>query len=94
MQIIDIKNNAYQEMSEYIGKMMNGMMHGPGKLIYENGEYYTGDFKNGKRYGEGEYGKLNNLLAFLDIILVIDSTMIYNLYCEVHNSIIPNSFSF
>lgn len=48
-------------MSEYIGKMLNGQMNGKGKLIYENGEYYAGDFVNGKRHGQGEYGKLNDL---------------------------------
>lgn len=34
--------------TEYIGKMFDGQMHGPGKLIYENDEYYSGDFVRGE----------------------------------------------
>jgi hypothetical protein len=41
--------------TEYIGKMFEGQMHGMGKLIYENDEFYNGDFVRGKRHGQGEY---------------------------------------
>ena len=37
--------------TEYIGKMLDGQMHGHGKLIYENEEYYEGDFVRGKQGG-------------------------------------------
>ena len=33
---------------EYTGKMQDGQMHGPGKLVYENGEYYLGEWVRGK----------------------------------------------
>lgn len=39
--------------TEYIGKMLDGQMHGHGKLIYENEEYYEGDFVRGK-WGESK----------------------------------------
>lgn len=35
--------------TEYVGKMLDGQMHGHGKLIYENDEYYEGDFVRGKK---------------------------------------------
>lgn len=69
-QITEHRSNSYQNMSEYIGKMMNGQMHGPGKLIYENGEHYAGEFVNGKRYGEG------GRVLFLSMITAVRVTMI------------------
>ena len=33
--------------TEYVGKMLDGQMHGHGKLIYENDEFYEGDFVRG-----------------------------------------------
>jgi hypothetical protein len=32
---------------EYTGKMLDGQMHGQGKLVYENGECYNGDWVKG-----------------------------------------------
>lgn len=40
--------------TEYVGKMLDGQMHGHGKLIYENNEYYEGDFVRGKWSASGE----------------------------------------
>ena len=31
----------------------NKKIHGKGKLTYSNGNYYEGDFKNGKKNGNG-----------------------------------------
>lgn len=31
-----------------MGRMLDGQMHGHGKLTYENEEYYDGDFVRGK----------------------------------------------
>lgn len=48
--------------TEYVGKMLDGQMHGHGKLIYENNEYYEGDFVRGKWSTVGEvrnYRKLD-----------------------------------
>ena len=36
--------------TQYVGKMFDGQMHGPGKLIYENEEYYSGEFIRGESY--------------------------------------------
>ena len=33
--------------TEYVGKMLDGQMHGHDKLIYENDEFYEGDFVRG-----------------------------------------------
>ena len=33
--------------TEYVGKMLDGQMHGHGKLTYENDESYDGDFVRG-----------------------------------------------
>ena len=32
---------------EYTGKMLDGQMHGQGKLVYENGECYNGEWVKG-----------------------------------------------
>jgi MORN repeat len=45
--------------TEYIGKMFDGQMHGPGKLIYENDEYYSGDFVR----GEGARVRMTDVFA-------------------------------
>ena len=36
--------------TQYVGKMFDGQMHGPGKLIYENEEYYSGEFVRGESH--------------------------------------------
>jgi hypothetical protein len=40
---------------QYSGFMSDGQMHGKGKLIYESGESYEGDWVRGKRHGQGHY---------------------------------------
>ena len=42
---------------QYSGFMSDGQMHGKGKLVYENGEVYEGDWVRGKRHGQGQYVK-------------------------------------
>ena len=34
--------------TQYVGKMFDGQMHGLGKLIYDNEEYYNGEFIRGE----------------------------------------------
>jgi len=36
---------------KYTGKLINGIPNGMGKLIWPNGDYYEGMFRNGKRHG-------------------------------------------
>ena len=33
---------------QYQGQIVDGQMHGSGKLIYENSEFYDGDWVRGK----------------------------------------------
>ena len=41
---------------------INGKREGNGKYIFEDGEYYIGEFKNDKRNGKGiEYYKNGNI---------------------------------
>jgi hypothetical protein len=35
---------------QYQGQILDGQMHGCGKLTYENGEYYDGDWVRGISY--------------------------------------------
>ena len=37
----------------YDGNFVNGKYEGDGKYIYENGEYYIGQFLNGLKHGKG-----------------------------------------
>ena len=34
--------------------MKAGAPHGVGKLVWPNGDYYKGEFRNGKRHGKGK----------------------------------------
>jgi hypothetical protein len=44
---------------QYQGQILEGQMHGLGKLTYENGEYYDGDWVR------GSYVSVNEVLLFL-----------------------------
>lgn len=35
---------------QYQGQIFDGQMHGHGKLTYENGEYYDGEWVRGMEY--------------------------------------------
>lgn len=49
--------------AKYYGTFFNGKYHGNGKLVYENGDYYIGQFRNGLIHGEGkEYYFDGNIL--------------------------------
>jgi hypothetical protein len=37
----------------YIGKLLRGVPHGEGEMIYSNGDRYTGRFQNSLRDGKG-----------------------------------------
>jgi hypothetical protein len=39
---------------KYNGKLVNGAPHGMGKLTWPNGDVYDGNFKFGKRNGQGK----------------------------------------
>ena len=43
-----IYNNA-----EYIGEVVNGKRHGKGKIIYNDGREYEGEWDNNLRTGTG-----------------------------------------
>ena len=44
----------------YEGDWINDKPEGNGKYIYENGEYYLGQYKNGKRHGKGKKYEIYN----------------------------------
>ena len=47
----------------YEGYWINGHYEGYGKYIFENGDYYEGEFKNNLCNGKGiEYDKEGNIL--------------------------------
>ena len=44
------------------GNFVNGKREGNGKYIWENGNYYIGQWLNGKKHGKGtEYYKNGNI---------------------------------
>src|SRR5688572_17134312 len=40
--------NKVGEAMQYQGQILDGQMHGQGKLTYENGEYYDGEWVRGE----------------------------------------------
>lgn len=36
---------------QYTGQIVDGQMHGSGRMEYENGEVYEGQWEHGKRHG-------------------------------------------
>ena len=38
---------------KYDGNFINGVYDGDGKYIYNNGNYYIGEWKEGKKHGKG-----------------------------------------
>lgn len=43
----------------YQGKFKDGVPHGSGKYVYQDGSYYIGEFKNGLRHGDGTLHEMN-----------------------------------
>ena len=48
----------------YDGDLINGKCEGKGKYIFENGDYYIGQFKNGLRDGLGKQYYKNKILQY------------------------------
>lgn len=46
---------VYHDGSIYIGAVMNGRKHGPGRFIGANGSEYNGEFSNDVPHGTGTY---------------------------------------
>lgn len=44
---------------QYHGQIVDGLMHGSGKLQYENGDVYDGEFDHGKKQGYGTFNYHN-----------------------------------
>lgn len=51
--------------TQYVGKMFDGQMHGLGKLIYDNEEYYNGDFIRGEKPIYEESSATRMLIHFM-----------------------------
>ena len=48
-----IENTVENIDEQNEGKFINGKLEGNGKYIWENGQYYIGQWKNGKKHGKG-----------------------------------------
>ena len=46
---------------EYVGELKNGENHGHGKETYSNGDYYEGEWKDGKTWNGTGYDKDGNI---------------------------------
>lgn len=58
---------------QYQGLILDGQMHGFGKLTYDNDEYYEGEWNRGKRHGRGVYVYMdgnNNFNNFIFLSLI------------------------
>ena len=49
------------EDGKYEGNMFCGERHGTGKMMYDNGEVYVGDWENNKRHGKGKFTWSNGI---------------------------------
>ena len=59
-----LKNRILYYKAHYEGEYFNDKFEGKGKYIYENGEYYEGDWKNGLRNGNGKIYKKDGLIRY------------------------------
>jgi hypothetical protein len=53
----------FPDGSTYQGRWCEGAMDGYGYYVWENGNYYRGNYSNGKRHGKGLmfFKKLNSV---------------------------------
>lgn len=49
--------------SIYVGEFLDGKLHGKGKITYENGDYYDGQWADDMRNGKGTYYDAKKLLS-------------------------------
>eukprot|EP01017_Pseudomicrothorax_dubius_P010780 TRINITY_DN13897_c0_g1_i1.p1 TRINITY_DN13897_c0_g1~~TRINITY_DN13897_c0_g1_i1.p1 ORF type:complete len:204 (-),score=35.67 TRINITY_DN13897_c0_g1_i1:131-742(-) len=54
----------FPDGSRYEGKLVNGVRHGNGKLIYPGGGYYVGEWNFGKMEGFGQLYYPEGILAY------------------------------
>ncbi|MDP7195337.1 MAG: hypothetical protein QF864_03990, partial [SAR202 cluster bacterium] len=62
-EVAYVKNCPMSDNGFYTGEMINGRFHGKGSYVWESGETYKGEYKEGLRHGKGtttymEKGKL------------------------------------
>ncbi len=50
---------VYKDKSEYYGQTKNGMKHGKGKLVDQNGNVYEGDFFENNIEGKGVFTSID-----------------------------------
>ena len=50
--MLNDKNIYYDD--QYEGEYFSGKFEGKGKYVYDDGEYYIGEWKNGLRNGKGK----------------------------------------
>ena len=50
---------SYKDGSIYNGLFVDGLKHGMGLILYQNGDKYEGNFSNDEIDGEGEYNSVS-----------------------------------
>ena len=50
-----LKNPSFKSIKSYVGNTLDGVFHGQGLLVFTNGDQYNGEFKFGRKEGEGVY---------------------------------------
>lgn len=48
-------NATLPDGGQYRGKIVEGLLQGPGRLDYRNGSWFVGQFKDGMLEGSGEW---------------------------------------
>ncbi len=52
-EVLPIQTIVDAEGHKYEGETLNGMKHGKGKLLFEDGAFYEGEFENDAINGHG-----------------------------------------
>ena len=52
---------TFSDGSRYEGAFSNGMLHGPGVMLYNTGDKYVGNFENDMMEGIGIYYSKSNM---------------------------------
>ena len=55
--------------NKYDGDFVNDKYEGNGKYIFENGEYYIGEWSNGQRHGKGAMYLNNGYIKYAGIFI-------------------------
>ena len=60
-----IWGNLNRARLSYEGEWLNGLPHGNGKLVFQDGTIYVGEFFENDFHGKGKTGTVKQLLTLL-----------------------------